>query len=126
MDSRTQVISARTRCDTQAPGRTNASAACAWRASSPTTRRTSTFVSTARMALPNVSANPGRELVEAAGAAGAFREQRLTHVFERVPARAADHDPVLRLLPLDDGARREPEPPPDLGGNGDLPLGRDA
>lgn len=32
-------------------------------------------------------------------------------------------DLLTVVVPLDDGARRKPQPPPDFGGHGDLALG---
>jgi hypothetical protein len=49
-------------------------------------------------------------------------EQRSMHVLRAVAARPPDHDPFAVLLPFQDRARADAQPPADFGGHGDLPL----
>src|SRR5258708_34661418 len=94
-DDSTHVASASTRCDTQGPRETNASAAATCRASSLVSRRTSTFVSTARTAFPDVPPHALLHLLERPwrGCCGKKRPMDL----RRCVAAGAPHDDRLAV-----------------------------
>src|SRR5690348_4246818 len=117
------MVSARTRCETQAPFATNASAASTCPGSSRVIRRTSRFVSIACMLALHARADA---LLELHGRV-AFRrpvEQARVDVLGAVEADTTDQDRSVRaLLPGQHRAGREAELPPHVGRNGDLRLG---
>src|SRR5271155_963699 len=119
--SSTQVVSASTRCDTQAPLPMNSSAARTWFASSRTTRRTKTLVSTARMPLADVLSNPLFHIRRSLFCRS-LREERLVYVIRRVPPCSANYDLVILLLPFEDGAGSHAEFLANLDRYGDLAL----
>jgi hypothetical protein len=49
-------------------------------------------------------------------------EERVVQVLRRVAASTTDDDRRTLLVPLENGTRADPEPPPYLGGNRDLTL----
>src|SRR5713101_6324734 len=121
----THVASTSTRCETHAPRATKVSAAATCFASSRVTSRTSTFVSTARMAPLHVRAHAGFHLLDAAGPRGALREQGPMEVFGGIAPGAANDDFLALLVPFQDRARADPELLPHFHRDGDLPLYRD-
>src|SRR5262249_26227883 len=120
---RTQTASTSARCGTQAPLATNASAALTCFASSRVTRRTSTFVSTARMALSHVPPDALPQLVESLGLGWPLRKHRPVHVLRRETPGSADNDLLAVLVPLEYGAWPDTELPTYLRRYGYLPLG---
>src|SRR5579883_2002413 len=98
--------------------------ACAWRACSGlsrTMRRTTAFVSIARMPLADIG--PYRRFhVAAAPLAAPFGKKRLIHIFRAVSPRAADDDLVTLLVPFQDGARTDAKLLANLRRHGNLPL----
>src|SRR5262249_52731743 len=97
---RTQTASTSARCGTQAPLATNASAAFTCFASSRVTRRTSTFVSTARMALSHVPPDALPQLVESLGLGWPLRKHRPALYPHCDTPRSAANDLLAALLPL--------------------------
>src|SRR5262245_815447 len=120
---RTRTASTSTRWGTQAPPATNASAAFTCFASSRVTRRTSTLVSTARMALSHVPPDAFPQLVESPGLWWPLRKHRPMHVLRRETPGSADNDLFAVLVPLEYGAWPDTELPTDLGRYGYLTLG---
>src|SRR6266542_1208285 len=114
----THMASTSTRCETHAPRATNASAAATCFASSRVTRRTSTFVSAARMAPLDVPPHTLFHLGDRPGP-GRPRKQRLMNLGRGERARATDNDLLAILVPLQDRARPDTELLPDLGRHGD-------
>src|SRR5579872_2974005 len=98
-----------------------ASAAAVWRESSRVASRTRTFVSTARTAPFDVLPHTFLELCEGPRLGFLF-EQSPMHVLRAVAPRSPDHDPLSILLPFQNGARTDAQPPADFFGDGDLAL----
>src|SRR5437899_12632633 len=90
-DASTHVTSASTRCGTQAPRATNASAAATCLASSRVTSRTRTFVSIARTPPLDIATQARLQIGKRAGLRR-FGEQGSVNVLGRESARAPDDD----------------------------------
>ena len=98
-----------------------ASAAATCRGSSRVTRRTRTFVSTARMASLRVSAQASLQFSKRPMVRG-LREQGLVQVGGGESSQAPNDDPLAVLLPFKRRARTNTELPADGSGNRDLSL----
>src|SRR2546425_9052041 len=101
MELRIHIASTWARCGTHAPGATKASAFTTCFASSRATRRTRTFVSTARTTPPDVPSHALFQLRQRSGL-GRLRKQRPVHILRRVPANPTNHDLLAGLIPLED------------------------
>src|SRR5262245_49664812 len=89
--------------------------------SSRTTRRTNTFVSTARMPLANVL--PDSVLhIERSLLCVSLGEEHAVNVFRCVPPRPANHDLIILLIPFEYGAGSHSELLANLSRHGDLTL----
>src|ERR1051326_6518222 len=107
--ARTHVASRSTRCETQAPFSTNASAAASCRTSSRVTSRTRTFASTARMPPLYVRPNAPFELSEPPGVRRTFRKHRPVHVLRRESSSTPYDDLLPLLVPFQNGTRSDSE-----------------
>src|SRR5262245_35837262 len=91
-------------------------------ASSRVIRRTSTFVSIDSMTPPRLLPEARFQLFERSRFRGARCEDRLMDVLGRVLDRPSHHNLVAVFVPLEHGARSDPQAPPHFGGDGDLAL----
>src|SRR5258708_31094069 len=97
--SRTQTVSASTRCETQAPFAMNSSAARTCLASSRTTSRTTTLVSTARMPFANVFSD--RDLhIRRGSLFPLFHKEGVVNVLGAEPPGPTDDHSTLMLVPF--------------------------
>src|SRR5262245_2622448 len=120
-ETSTHTASTSTRCDTQAPGSTNLSAAATCLGSSRATSRTSTLVSTARTAPLDVPPNALLQIAQCSGLWGRGKHRPM-HVLRRITPCSANDDLFTVVVPLNDGSRTDPEFPANLGRHGDLTL----
>src|SRR2546425_7653151 len=86
--------------------------------------RTSTLVSTARMALLDVPPDSVFHVLDGSPF-WSLREQDPMNVFGRIAARLPDDNPVTILVPLEHRARTDTQPLAHLCRNRDLTLRRD-
>src|SRR3954452_17751218 len=101
---------------------TKASAAAACFASSAVSRRTSTFVSTARMPGSHSFSNPLTKGTERATLRRRIEPERRSRIVQAVLPRLSHDDLSALLIPFDHGTRPETELAAHLGWNGNLPL----
>src|SRR4029453_1920827 len=120
-DVSTHTASTRTTCDTHAPRATNDSAADTRVGSSRATRRTRTFVSTARMAPLRVGPKTLPELGQAS-TARRLGEKRRVQIGRCEPPDAPKQYPLAFLMPLEGGPRADAKLPTHFRGNRDLTL----
>src|ERR671914_2477143 len=109
------------RCGTHAPLATKASATATCFTSSRVMSRTSTLVSTARMALLDVPPDSVLHLLDGSPF-WCLREQHPMNIFGRIAARLPDDNPVTILVPLEHRARTDTKPLAHFGRNRDLTL----
>src|SRR6266498_1900658 len=74
------------------------------------------------MALLHVRADAGLDLLGAPSRRNTVRKHGLVDFQRAGAARTANHDLVPLCVPLDHRARPDPQPPPNLGRDGDLAL----
>src|SRR5215510_15579919 len=117
---RTQVASTRTSVDTHAPLLTNDSAAATCFRSSRVTRRTRTFVSTARMFFLHIAPHAFIELFHPLRSRYPLDKDCPMNVFRRIPAGFAYDHGVAFLLPFQHGARADTEFSSHFYRNGNL------
>jgi len=102
--SRTHTVSASTRCDTQAPPTMNFSAAPTCAASSRATKRTKTFVSTARMPFSAVLSDTCL-YIRGTCLSRRLRKECLMDILRAIPSRPTYDDMIVLLVPLKYGTR---------------------
>jgi len=86
-------------------------------------KRTSTFVSTARNALPHVAPNATLQLRKATRAGRASSKYCPMQIFGRVSAGSPHHNPPRVFVPFEDGPRADAKLAAHRDRHGDLPLG---
>src|SRR5437879_1332886 len=99
------MVSANTRCETQAPKATKASACCTCLWSSRAISRTRTLVSIARIALAHAGANALVHFRKASALWWPLRKQYRVNILRAVSSGAAHHHFLAAFFPFQSGAR---------------------
>src|SRR5450756_145709 len=118
------MASASANTDTHAPCCIKASATATCLGSSLVSNRTRTFLSTARMASPDVPQDALLQFAQPSWCGVRVPEELPVNLYGTVPPRSPDHHRVPLFVPFQDRTRPDTEFPANLGGHRYLTLRR--